>query len=488
METTTLVPQVVQVVRAGLVPVLAEMCRGARVEEFLNDTDRALAHSVLEGARQALEAVLTEAGTALPDADGARLEPYAVHTSLGALHFARWVHRDAEGQTQGQLDPMQLWHGCTLNVREESAFLLAQGTAQEARDAMLMFRFSVPSESTIKRVVATDGTRMMQVWDLNVPRLVQEQLGPVMPLVDMASVSADGAMVPLRGTASWDDRVDQHSDTEPDDTAEATSARAYREARIITVSLYGKPDENKERLVTLHDEQGKPHGECVGFQRPRLATLVFGEMPGLDGPKGQRAGMALAQIVGAIQSACPQVAVKGTTDGGRWPEQTVDDVIGAENRNADFYHATEHLRVGSKAAFGDSELGNAWYKRKRNELLTQDGAAEAIAAELHALAAAPRRRKKDKKILEREAGYFEKRAPNMNYAELLRGNMVIGSGLVEAGVKRLITLRMKRTGATWTEDGGNAIITLRSVRLSGLWDVAWRIHVENEKASYACPS
>jgi hypothetical protein len=50
----------------------------------------------------------------------------------------------------------------------------------------------------------------------------------------------------------------------------------------------------------------------------------------------------------------------------------------------------------------------------------------------------------------------------MQYAELLRNDMVIGSGLVEAAVKRLITLRMKRTGATWTEDGGDAIIALRA--------------------------
>lgn len=71
------------------------------------------------------------------------------------------------------------------------------------------------------------------------------------------------------------------------------------------------------------------------------------------------------------------------------------------------------------------------------------------------------------------------------YAQLLRDDMLIGSGLVEAAVKRLITLRMKRTGATWSEDGGDAIIALRSIRLRGLWNVAWQIHVQNERASYA---
>jgi len=254
------------------------------------------------------------------------------------------------------------------------------------------------------------------------------------------------------------------------------------------VTLYGKPNESKERTVTLHDEKGVPHGECVGFQRPRLGTVVFGEMPGLDGPKGQRAQEVLAQIVGEIRVARPDVVTKGTTDGGSWPEQTVDAVIGAENRNADFYHATEHLRVASKAAFGDSEVATASYKRWRNTLLTEDGAAEALATELTTLAETPETSKADEKILKRESGYFKKRSTNMNYAELLRNNMVIGSGIMEAGVKRLVTIRMKRTGATWSEVGGNAIITLRSLRLSGLWDIAWGIHVENETARYAMAS
>lgn len=107
-------------------------------------------------------------------------------------------------------------------------------------------------------------------------------------------------------------------------------------------------------------------------------------------------------------------------------------------------------------------------------MLTNDGAAETVAIDLRAPAKARGGKKGDKKILLREAAYFEKRAANMNFAELLRANMVIGSGLVEAAVKRLITLRMKRTGATWSECGGNVIIALRSLRLDGLWDAAWR--------------
>jgi len=480
MSTSTLLSDVVQAVRDALAPKLAAaLNRAGSVEGFFNDLDAVLLLSTVEGARQAFEQVVTEERKASPG-ESAKLLPYRVHTALGEVSFRLW-NRAEDGGTERGLDTMQLWHGCTLNVREQCAFLMAQATAQEARDSMLLFRSSVPSESTIKRVVATDGVRMMQVWDAHVPELVDAAFGPVMSELDMVSSSADGALVPLRGTAA----VVKNENEAPDDTAEAVASRSYREARIVTVTLYGKPNATKERMVTLYDEQGKPHGECVGFQRPRLGTLVFGEMPSIDGPKGQRAATALGQILEAIRQARPDVPIKGTTDGGQWPEQTIDEAVGRENRNADFYHATEHLSVGSKAAYGDSDLATAWYKRWRNRLLTDDDAALALSDELLELAQTPGRPAAARKILEREAGYFRKRADNMQYAELLRNDMIIGSGLVEAAVKRLITLRMKRTGATWTEDGGDAIIALRSIRLSRLWNRAWQIHVQNERASYA---
>ena len=460
----------------------AQRSQAQSLEAFLNDNDASLLHSAVEGVRQALVRVVTEEHEPRPH-EFAKILSYSVHTAVGAVPFKLWNR--SEHETERTLDAMQLWHGCTLSVREQCAFLVAQGTAQEARDSMLLFRSSVPSESTIKRVVATDGTRMMQVWDAHVPELVDVRFAGQLDQVDMVSASADGAMVPLRGTVARDQDSDESDDSGPDDTVEATASRAYREARLITVTLYGKPDASKERVVTLHDDNAIPRGECVGFQRPRLGTLVFGEMPSLDGPKGTRACTALNQILGKIREQRPDVPIKGTTDGGSWPEQTVDEAVGEKNRNSDFYHATEHLREASKAAYGDSELGTAWYKQQRTKLLTSDDAAEAISDELRKLAEAPKRRNKDKRTLEREAGYFAKRADNMRYADLLRDNMIIGSGLVEAAVKRLITLRMKRTGATWSEDGGDAVIALRSIRLSGLWNHAWQIHVQNEKDRYS---
>jgi len=61
----------------------------------------------------------------------------------------------------------------------------------------------------------------------------------------------------------------------------------------------------------------------------------------------------------------------------------------------------------------------------------------------------------------------------MRYAALLKKNLPIGSGVVEAACKTLVTERMKRSGMAWRKKGGQAILTLRSLMQSDRWDRGW---------------
>ena len=49
----------------------------------------------------------------------------------------------------------------------------------------------------------------------------------------------------------------------------------------------------------------------------------------------------------------------------------------------------------------------------------------------------------------------------MDYAEAAQRGLPIGSGVVEAACKTLVTERLKRSGMRWREAGGQAILTLR---------------------------
>jgi hypothetical protein len=463
MTTVTLLPAIVQSVCAVLAPVLPVLVKQLGPERFLNTLDRRLAHSVLEGARCAIEQALSDAPSKTLQNDARR---YEIHSALGKLMFTRSAGVGRQGEAVPGFDLGAVAHGCTWSVREECTFFLAQGTAQEALDGLSKFRTSVPSVSTIKRVGTLDGLALMKIWDGQTAALTRHLVAPVADQIDLVSVSADGATVPMRG-------MDQ------------AATREYREARLVTVTLFGAPDPTRERTVTLHTVDGEPYKECVGDQRPRLATLIFGDMPHSKGPKGDRAVAALGTMIHTIRDLVPGVAVRGVCDGGPWPETTLDAVLPTRHRTTDFYHATGHLHEVAELAFGSSEWATAWYQRERTQLLTEDGAAEALVSTIEALAARSRQRTTTREALDTEAGFFRKRLRNMNYAALLRDDLPIGSGIVEAAVKQLISLRMKRTGATWSEEGGDAIIALRSLRLSGLWDEAWRLHAKEQ--GIRCP-
>ena len=61
----------------------------------------------------------------------------------------------------------------------------------------------------------------------------------------------------------------------------------------------------------------------------------------------------------------------------------------------------------------------------------------------------------------------------MSYFELQQNKLPIGSGVVEAACKNLIGARMKKSGMRWTINGGQAVLTLRSLILSNRSEQFW---------------
>jgi hypothetical protein len=51
-----------------------------------------------------------------------------------------------------------------------------------------------------------------------------------------------------------------------------------------------------------------------------------------------------------------------------------------------------------------------------------------------------------------------------------REHLPIGSGLTEAAGKIVFTQRLKRSGMSWTREGGQVILDLRVIWLSGVWE------------------
>lgn len=80
-----------------------------------------------------------------------------------------------------------------------------------------------------------------------------------------------------------------------------------------------------------------------------------------------------------------------------------------------------------------------------------------------------------KEIVARELCYFRKNRKRMNYAALKSAGFMIGSGVVEAACKTLVTQRLKQSGMRWSTGGAQAILTPRGWDQSERFDQAWAL-------------
>jgi hypothetical protein len=202
-----------------------------------------------------------------------------------------------------------------------------------------------------------------------------------------------------------------------------------------------------------------------------LATTRLGRMPEagkvtLKAALTDELNAALAQrpdlrVVGIADGVKDNWAFLSTLPGGRGDEQIVD-----------FWHAAQHLNDGLEAVYGEGSLrGQAEFQKHRHTLRHDPEGVEKVIRHLAYL----RDRHPRKRKLVAALKYFRRHRHRMRYARFARRNLPIGSGLVEAACKTLVTQRLKRSGMRWRTDGGQAILTLRALEQSGRFDRAWRL-------------
>jgi hypothetical protein len=135
----------------------------------------------------------------------------------------------------------------------------------------------------------------------------------------------------------------------------------------------------------------------------------------------------------------------------------------------DFYHVCEHLSKLSAMFFKDPSEAKTWFKKYR-AILKEDpkGADKLIRAARYRRGLIKRNQE-----VETEIKYLQHNRKRMNYCELRKRKLPIGSGVVEAACKNLIGTRMKKSGMRWTIDGGQTVLTLRSLILSNRWEQFW---------------
>jgi len=133
----------------------------------------------------------------------------------------------------------------------------------------------------------------------------------------------------------------------------------------------------------------------------------------------------------------------------------------------DYYHASEHVTRLAKAVYSDAEVAQNWAIRWKSLLYDSE-----LDIRLEDVRKIPGLSPSE--TAQRELDYLERNRARMDYRRYREQGWFIGSGVVEAGCKRVIGQRLKQSGMFWTESGATAVVSLRCALLSaGGWDYLW---------------
>ncbi len=381
--------------------------------------------------------------------------PETYLSAAGPVTVTRHLYRPA-GRSTKSVCPLELRAGIvgglwTPRAARQGAFVRAHLTPREGAALFGELGGMQPSRSTLDRLPKTlsacwEAQRVDWEATLRAPETVPQE-------AVVLAVSLDGVMTPMTTGAP----EEESGPAAPEPAASAASPpRHYREASCGTVSLYNAEGE-------------------------RLSTVRYGRMP--EYKKATLCGQLQAecQSILALRPALTVVKLaEGAEENWRFLDALDLGLAAAECARGeqvsilDFYHAAEHLQTACDAIWGAESVGSKVEFGRFRLLLKEDaqGVDKVISCLRYRLG---RLRGRQRERLATELTYFRNQRTRMRYADYQRAGLPIGSGVVEAACKTLVTQRLKRSGMRWERAGGQAILTLRSVIQSERWERGWSL-------------
>jgi hypothetical protein len=379
-------------------------------------------------------------------------------STAGAITVSRHLYRPA-GRGSKSICPLELQSGMvqglwTPRAARQGAFAMAHLTPRESATLFEKIGGMAPSASTLDRLPKTLSARFevqRDTWEatLRGSETVPEEAA-------ILAVSLDGVMAPMAKTELETDAPSESEAAErgAGESEESSDKRHYREASCGTVSLY--------------DAEGH-----------RLSTIRYGRMP--ESKKATLCAQLQAECQ-SIMALRPDLQVVKLADGAEANWRFLDHLdLGLSEGQAaeveavcitDFYHAAEHLHQACDLIWGAGSVETKVEFARLPTLLKEDAqGVDKVIRRLRYRASRLKGTKRDE--LEKEMAYFRNQRHRMGYAVYRQAKFPIGSGVVEAACKTLVSSRLKRSGMRWPIAGGQAILTLRSLMQSERWSRAW---------------
>jgi hypothetical protein len=374
-------------------------------------------------------------------------------TSAGAIRVERTLYSTRQDGDRA-ICPLELRAGVveglwTPHAARLATWVVAHLTPQEGEELFTRFGGMTPSKSSLDRLPKQWSER----WEAERQRfeaaLRSQEIVPAEATT--VGLSLDGVMAPMK-----DGLRKQKRERAAAEGKQTRGPAGYQEVGCATVSTY--------------DAEGE-----------RLRTVRMGRMP-----EKKKASLKTALIdeAMAVIAARPDLRVVCIADGTKdnWPELSLKFPQGTFV--VDFYHAADKLHAALQTAYGETSATCAVQFEKLRRVLKDhdDGVEKVIRALVYLRDRYPRRKKIGEALK-----YFRRNRHRMKYAELHAKNLPIGSGVVEAACKTLVTQRMKRSGMRWRHEGGQAVLTLRALVQSDRFDRAWNLIGATYKQTVTVP-
>jgi hypothetical protein len=374
-------------------------------------------------------------------------------SAAGPVRVERTLYRARQGGERA-LCPLELRTGMiegywTPLAAKQATWMVAHLTPQEGEECLAMLGNMAPSKSSLDRLPKQLSAR----WEKTRPRFeaqLREQETVPEEAVTVA-VSLDGVMVPMQDGRRPEKRAQTAA------RGQYTRGPAgHQEVGCATLSYYDK------------------HGE-------RLCTRRVARMP--ERHKHTLKASLTAEVMTALIER-PELRVIKLADGAPDNWSYLDDTLPVGEALVDFYHATEHLHGALGAAYGETSVAcHAQFEKLRRVLRDDSEGLEKVIRALRYLHGRYPRRKKIRTAL----AYFRRHRQRMWYAQAQANRLPIGSGVVEAACKTVVTQRLKRSGMRWRHEGGQAILTFRTLCQSDRFDRAWALVAKTYRCEVKLP-
>jgi hypothetical protein len=367
-------------------------------------------------------------------------------TSSGPVRVLRSLYSTRQADERAMC-PMELRAGIvegywTPLAAKQGAWAVAHLTPHEAEELFSTVGGMQPSRSSLDRLPK----QLSKRWEQNrrTFEAVLRSTESVPRTAVSVAVSLDGVKIPVKegeakpGTYWW-------------------GPGKFQEVACATLSLYDKEGE-------------------------RLRTIRMARMP--ENYK-KTAKSQLANELQSVLRSRPDLQIVKVADAALEPWKFLKHELPPGICIVDFYHAAEHLHTALQVAHGEgTPKCREEFERLRHILRHDRRGVERVIRSLIYL----RSRHPKSKRLRTELAFFRKNRGRMAYAKTAAKNLPIGSGVVEAACKTLATQRLRRSGMRWRHDGGQAILTLRSLAQSDRFDRGWALLAETYRQHVTLPT